>query len=990
MKHTLALLLLAGTVALSGAQQLPEQIVPRLPRRITVGAKPELTMVKDGKVNFEIVVPPDAAPSAKFAGREAAALLGKASGAKLKVLNSPSGKCPAIILGSRKYAAKLGVDIDQLDRDGFVIKTFPQGVLIIGRDDPEKTERELLADHATLFGTYDFLERFAGMRFYLPGDYGTVIPKMKNWALPRIDIYERPDFFQRSYSDWQGDPGIFKGVWHLNKLRHRHKTRNTYSCHALRELNYGTRFGKSHPEYFALASNGKRIIDTKFTGEHGWDESHFCYSGKIKDEVIADAISYLKGEPASVRGVIDRRTRKAGWFPQTFPKGGKFFGIDLPDGIRRCTCAKCAPEIIKGTKEQQRDHYWRFFRDVAQAVKDAGVEGFITTSASYSYWAGLPPSFAVPDNLVLDFSMRGPWSELTPRTRDKEAAALKAWAEKINGRLLLWTYPGKHYGVFPGIPASTPRYAASFMKRVKPYALGCYFNACTDRLFFDYLNFYVYGKVLWNPDIDVEKLLDEHHTLMFGPAAKPMKEFFDSLERNWMKMAGNTVNTNLGPVTTYPSETEMWNTVYSPAERKRLTALFDEAEKLTAKTPEHLARVKTLRREMWLPALKRAEEFTGEKRAIARWGAYMAETGIAPVIDGKLDDPAWKKAERITLIPDVKNLPVEVRTTVRALRDKDFYYFAFECEDKGKPETVVRPFDSRDLWKDAGVEVFLSPDRNPDRCFQIMVNASGSIADLRDFKGVKDWSWNSGAEAHSVIIPGKGWTTEIKIPRSSLPKASESGMLANLTRLYTPAGKMPVSYVWGPFYLKRNNEIEHFGTLRFAPEKEENLIKDGDFDREPNKNQPRFLGSWAWNGGDKTFPAVSDHLLNGKYAVLLDSARFGKFGREEFCAIEQDPPLKPDTEYELTFFMRMEKVKPGERRLSGFFVRMDDLSSREQYFPSWSTASLAGSCHWTPMTFRFRTSPKIERKGPSRITFRLRKATGKVWIDRVRLAEVKK
>ena len=45
MKRLLALLLLAGAVALSGAQKLPEQIVPRLPRRITVGAKPELMMV---------------------------------------------------------------------------------------------------------------------------------------------------------------------------------------------------------------------------------------------------------------------------------------------------------------------------------------------------------------------------------------------------------------------------------------------------------------------------------------------------------------------------------------------------------------------------------------------------------------------------------------------------------------------------------------------------------------------------------------------------------------------------------------------------------------------------------------------------------------------------------------------------------------------------------------------------------------------------------
>ena len=989
MKKTFSLLLLAGAVVLSGAQQLPEQLEPRDPRRISVGAEPVLEMVKDGKVNFEIVVPPDAAPTAKFAGKEAAELLGKAFGTKFKVLTAPSGKCPAIIIGSPKFAAKLGADVTKFDRDGFVIRTFPQGVLIVGRDDPKKTERETLADHATLFGTYDFLERFAGMRFYLPGDYGTIVPKMKNWTLPKIDIYERPDFYQRLYSDWHGIVGTeFKGnATRLNRLRHRYQTRDIYKCHALRELNYGTRFGKTHPEYFALATNGKRIIDTEFTGSGGWDESHFCYSSKIKDEVIADAVSYLKGEPASVRGIVRRNKGKPeiGWH-RSFPPGGKFFSISPPDGVKMCTCPKCAPETVKGTKEQRRDHYWRFFRDIAQAVKDSGVYGFITVPCNYSYWGGMPPEFPLPDNLILDYSMRGPWSELTPRTRDREVAQLKAWAGKGRGKLLLWTYPGKYYGVFPGIPSSTPRYAASFMKRVKPYALGCYFEGTTDYLFFEYLQFYVYGKVLWNPDIDVEKLLDEHHTLMFGPAAKLMKEFFDTVERNWMRMAGNTVNTNIGPITKYPSETEMWNTVYSPAERKRIDGLFAEAEKLTAKTPEYLARVKTLRREMWLPALKRAEDFSGEKRAIARWGAFMAEAEQAPVIDGKLDDPAWKKAEVITLIPDKKNLPIEVRSTVRTLRDKDFYYFGFECEDKGTPDSVARPFDSHDLWRDSGVEVFLSPDKNRERCYQLMVNASGSMADLVCVKGVNDWSWNSGAVAKSVITPGKGWTTEIKIPRSSMEKASESGMLANMTRRYTPPKRKGISYVWGPFYVKHNNEIDHFGTLRFKPEEETNLIKDGDFDREPNKKRPSDLGAWYREGKGK-FLAATDYLLTGKYSAYLDSAFPGQYGA---CSFAQRPPLKPDTEYELTFFARMENVKPAEASSSGFYLRVDDFSRREQCFPNRSTAALSGSCPWTPMTFRFRTSKTVLPGRKTRLTFVLRKATGKVWIDCVRLAEVKK
>ena len=133
---------------LRAAQELPEQVEPRIPRKNEVGAKPLFQMVKEGKVNFEIVVPPDAAPSAKFAGKEAADMLSKAFGTKLKIQKAPSGKCPAIIIGSPSYAARLKVDVSKLDRDGFTIKTFPGGVLIIGRDDPKQTERTALADHA--------------------------------------------------------------------------------------------------------------------------------------------------------------------------------------------------------------------------------------------------------------------------------------------------------------------------------------------------------------------------------------------------------------------------------------------------------------------------------------------------------------------------------------------------------------------------------------------------------------------------------------------------------------------------------------------------------------------------------------------------------------------------------------------------------------------------------------------------------------------------
>ena len=50
MKTTLVLSFFALTAALFSAQTLPEQLEPRLPRKIVTGKKPVLTMVKNGKL----------------------------------------------------------------------------------------------------------------------------------------------------------------------------------------------------------------------------------------------------------------------------------------------------------------------------------------------------------------------------------------------------------------------------------------------------------------------------------------------------------------------------------------------------------------------------------------------------------------------------------------------------------------------------------------------------------------------------------------------------------------------------------------------------------------------------------------------------------------------------------------------------------------------------------------------------------------------------
>ncbi len=50
-----------------------------------------------------------------------------------------------------------------------------------------------------------------------------------------------------------------------------------------------------------------------------------------------------------------------------------------------------------------------------------------------------------------------------------------------------------------------------------------------------HLNLYLTGKLFWNADEDVDKILDEYYRLFYGDAADEMKLFWGLAEKIWMK-----------------------------------------------------------------------------------------------------------------------------------------------------------------------------------------------------------------------------------------------------------------------------------------------------------------------------------------------------------------------------------------------------------------------------------------------------------------------
>ena len=143
--------------------------------------------------NCSIVVAPKAPDATAFAAEELQAMLGEVLGARPPIVRAPTETGTSVILGENEWSRAAGLDAASLERDAFVIRAEePARIYICGRDDAADNLRWRLGkdvpggngQHATLFGVYEFLERFAGCRFFFPGEFGTVLPKTERIEVP--------------------------------------------------------------------------------------------------------------------------------------------------------------------------------------------------------------------------------------------------------------------------------------------------------------------------------------------------------------------------------------------------------------------------------------------------------------------------------------------------------------------------------------------------------------------------------------------------------------------------------------------------------------------------------------------------------------------------------------------------------------------------------------------------------------------------------------
>ncbi|MFA6928830.1 MAG: carbohydrate-binding family 9-like protein [Lentisphaeria bacterium] len=179
--------------------------------------------------------------------------------------------------------------------------------------------------------------------------------------------------------------------------------------------------------------------------------------------------------------------------------------------------------------------------------------------------------------------------------------------------------------------------------------------------------------------------------------------------------------------------------------------------------------------------------------AVSENNGFLAigNSSIAPVIDGRLDDLAWKECIEVSpfLLAKQNRFAIE-QTSVRMCWDTDSLYVAFECMEWALEPlanrmhefqaNIVTP-DDKNIFSDDCIVLLLQPAPEGP-VYDFAVNANGiltdSIAQANNLWSSRDSSYSSEATVAAARYPedqrGR-WCLEMAIPLKNLAASPKAG-----------------------------------------------------------------------------------------------------------------------------------------------------------------------------------------------------------------------
>ncbi|MBO4345337.1 MAG: DUF4838 domain-containing protein [Victivallales bacterium] len=506
-----------------------------------------------------IVLPDASNVQEEYAAGELAKYLGKVFGAKVATVNEGDfAGGAAVFVGDTKKAAAM--KLAPFGDEEFQISAEKENVVIAGD-----------RFRGILYGAYEFLERFAGVRFFTPEC--EVVPQCA--ALTVADgtsIRHKPAMqFRRIYPS-----GSFKG-W---PQAFRPKFRNNTDCD-LPELGGASCYGSGgdcHTYHHYSKDFPKEISWMNKEGER------VVVDGPFKGSICFSQPEVLRRFSARLRQLIesDRKAAKEKGTPPPL-----FYSIQQNDCNATCYCPEC---LAFKEKHGLSGLVIDFSNHLADTIKDDYPDIYLLI---FAYFDTLePPKSDIrprPNVLTQITTYTQPYHDHLRSLDDpvnKGAVRLLDRWSAISESLAMWDY-WRYFGGF--LPPATPvKNFPAMMKKYMDSKVIFYFTeyevSNTAILSFFELTAYVGYRLMDNPNLDIDVLIDEFMAAYYGPAAKSMRSYLDLLTEKFVECG--PVNEQHVSYTDrkYLNDNELYSKGF---------ALFAEAEKSANGDETLLMRIRT-------------------------------------------------------------------------------------------------------------------------------------------------------------------------------------------------------------------------------------------------------------------------------------------------------------------------------------------------------------------------------------------------------------
>lgn len=575
-------------------------------------------LVRNGKAIASIVVP--ARPSAveSYAAAELQYHIEASTGAHLPIVVEGAALPPGsrVYLGKCHAAAVAGIDPSGLPGNSYIVTTVGSDLFITGKDgrgDP----LDLDTHEGTLFGLYDLLESQLQVRWLWPGSLGEVIPHRTDLSLAPVDATVKPLLW---FKQWRGGSSHGERVW----LKRQRFGRSVQPAYGHSFGGYWPRFGKTHPEYFAMLPDGTRRLDP--TSEPGPEWVHMCVS-----------------EPGLAKQII------ADWTARGAPE---FLNVCEDDGWAGCACERCLSwDQPDPDNPVPFDHRLQAARKVFDSGGDAWQLQLGSLSDRYAlFWKAVADDAAKtrPDVKVVSYVYDNyrkppvkamlsqnvlcgvvPQESIFGYSKTDSNVFRHDWSgwERTGCALFLrpnYTLQAQNF------PAFYARTLGQDLKFAAAHGLkGTDFDSLTSKYSTQGPTFYMLATILNHPDGSVEKVIDEF-CAAFGPAKGSVKEYFDLWESIYPQYSAAQQSERIKAKRKYGAGLYgpyylLAGEIYTPQIMSSAWLILDNAHAQAAGDPQARARVEWLQKglkhaELILAAQKAFEHAvdTGDKSAFAK------------------------------------------------------------------------------------------------------------------------------------------------------------------------------------------------------------------------------------------------------------------------------------------------------------------------------------------------------------------------------------